>query len=332
MARKGSPREEFETLVDENPWAVHDPGATDCSVLGTTKPLDKPDDPVREFDRAKYRAAVVDRLVVMERSEANVKPGEAASPLSTYDHAQGIFTITLKAMDTKWAALGGAPLITVVRELSDVEDVWVADRPGGFVITAPKMIPWFTNSSTATFPLKVGPEVAKSWTINGVAYKAVVVQRFKKLGFHKYCQRVCKRLSAESVDCPSDPDNHGFGRFFVSELVGFEIQVDGKVVAEQQPSDKVMAEFSASLAPPSQPTLPTTNPAGSAAPAAAPTQAGPTGAAVPVTDLPLETAPAAPAKTPTPARHDRAKCLQSCIAGCNDESACERSCAMQKCR
>ncbi|MCC6651688.1 MAG: hypothetical protein IT348_11120 [Candidatus Eisenbacteria bacterium] len=312
VAQQAVAQEEFEKLVEENAWSVYDPGTVGCQFAGENVRLDKPADAVREFDRAKHRASLVDRLVVMRGGQDAVKPDDsAAGALSLYDHALGAFTLTLRFVDSKWPALGGSPTIRVDKELSDVEDVFVADRGGGYVITTPQRVPFYVFGTSVSFKVKVDTETAKTWTQDGVALRYAVVQRFKKLGFHKDCRRVCKRVDKSTVDCPDDPENQGLGQFFVTEPVGHEIYLAGKLVSERQPPDGIVQM------PVGEEMAPT-----------------PEGAAKQPESVPPKVAPTAagrPAAPPQKAKADRAKCLAACVAGCSNDANCERSCAVQKC-
>ncbi len=314
VARQAVGREEFEKLVEENAWAVYDPGTTGCSFVGESVKLDKPEDAVREFDRAKHRSTLVDRLVVVHGEQEAVKPDDsAAGVLSLYDHALGAFTLNVRFIDSKWPALGGSPTIKADKELSEVEDVFVADRGGGYVITAPQRVPFYVFGSTATFKVKVDTETAKKWTQDGVALRYTIVQRFKKLGFHKDCRRVCKRIDKSTVDCPDDPENQGLGQYYVTEPVGHEIYLDGKLVAERQPPEGLVPTLANEAVPPA-------------------TGASASPPLPPPVDKPAAARPPPVASPAQPAKPDRAKCLAACVAGCSNDANCERSCAAQKCR
>ncbi len=50
-----------------------------------------------------------------------------------------------------------------------------------------------------------------------------------------YLLKVCNEVTAGVVDCPPDPGNHGFGKYYVTEVLGVELYMDGKLFAEKQP-------------------------------------------------------------------------------------------------
>jgi hypothetical protein len=237
LARDAIDAKVFEKDMEAEAWAFYPPGTTGCPILGDAQQLTKPSDPAREFDREKVVAKFADKLVVMVTESAKEKPSdESFAKISTYNHAAGTFKIQLQDTGSTWPILGGSPKIGEDREMSDVRDVFVANRSGGYVITAPRRVPFYSIMDKETFTVKVEPEEAKRWTVDGVDLRFLVVQRFKRLGFHKNCMRVCKRIDRETVDCPDDPENQGFGMYFVTEPVGYEVYANGKLVAEKQPS------------------------------------------------------------------------------------------------
>ncbi len=237
LAREAIDADSFEKDVEADAWAFYPPATTGCPFLGEASPLTKPSDPAREFDKDKIVAKFADKLVVMRKELNKETPSnEPFAALSSYNHSAGTFQIRLQEAGSKWSILGGPPKIGEDPGLSDVQDVFVADRGGGYVITAPRKVPFYSNMAKETFTVKVEPEEAKKWTVDGVDLKFLIVQRFKRLGFHKNCMRVCKRIDRETVDCPDDAENQGFGMYFVTEPVGYEVYANGKLVAEKQPA------------------------------------------------------------------------------------------------
>jgi hypothetical protein len=237
MSKGAISREEFEKMAEANGWIAIDPGTTDCPINEQPVRLDKPGDAAKEFDREKYKAEMMGRLIATSHDLGEVKPdNDPWHPLATYNHAAGTFTVTLRAEPgSKWAAAGGSPLLESDKELSSIELVFVAARGEDRVITAPRMVPFYVNRSANKFTVKVDPQQARQWTENGVKIKMLGLEKFKKIGFHKSCLKVCKEVSARVVDCPPDPENQGFGKYYVTEALGFELYMDGKMVAEKQP-------------------------------------------------------------------------------------------------
>ncbi len=293
-------REDFEKRIEDDAWAFYDPGTTDCPVGGEAVHLDRPTDAVREFDRPKVRAALVDTLIYTSSDRGIVKADDDSGVLSPYNHAAGTFTLKLHPSAqgwglSAWSVLGGIPQISIDRQDSTVGDVFVADRGGGYVLTTPRFVPSYDNTSVATFTVKIDVDTAKKWTAEGAALRYLVVERFKKLGFHKNCMRVCKRTGQDSVDCPEDPENQGFGRYFVTEPVGYEVYLDDKIIAEKQPP----------LPPPAAST-----PGSQQAPASSPAST-----------------PAPPSSPPSsPRGPSRTDCIKKCVASCADDASCERTC------
>jgi hypothetical protein len=304
-------REDFEKLIEDDAWAFYDPGTTDCPVGGEPVHLDKPADAIHEFDRQKVRAALIDKLVFNSEDLGTVKPESDTSILQPYNHVAGTFTIKLHPSAegwglSAWGVLGGAPQISIDRDDSTVSDVFVADRGGGYVLTTPRFVPSYYNTRVATFTVKIDVDTAKKWTVDGVPLRYLVVEKFKKLAFHKNCMRVCKRTGKESVDCPEDAENHGFGRYFVTEPVGYEVYLDDKIIAEKQPP-----------LPPPAASAPSSQPAPAPSPPSTPV------ARPPAVGVATRVAPVAP---PIPRGPTRADCIRRCVASCANDSNCERSC------
>jgi hypothetical protein len=68
--------QEFEQRVADNGWAVYRRATRGCRFLGSPRRLDEPDDAILEFERDKLHTSMAGQLVVMNTVMSSVKPGD----------------------------------------------------------------------------------------------------------------------------------------------------------------------------------------------------------------------------------------------------------------
>lgn len=90
----------------------------------------------------------------------------------------------------------------------------------------------YENYSQMAIPLEIPEETAKT-LVARMPISILIVMRFLEAKVHKRCERNCMAIMGKTV---CDFDNWGMGLYYEAELVGYEVAVDGKLVAEKQPT------------------------------------------------------------------------------------------------
>jgi hypothetical protein len=234
----------------QDEWALYPPGTTDCMSREENGPPIRLDQPSSsdEFERKRLladRKSIADRYVgtlirftghgPLDTSSVSVG-GEYGLALSAYDFNAGQYKLTLKASDMgKWPLGSVDPTIGVQRMTieGDREIAKIGGKRLTVKGTSTESI--YDNKSNIVIPVTVPVDEAEQWKKAGVG-SVVILLRFVGMGLHKACKQDCGSLLGV-YSCSSM--NMGFGEYYRASLVGYEIKINEKLVAEKLfPSSK----------------------------------------------------------------------------------------------
>jgi hypothetical protein len=245
LAQDATDGNRFKVKSDEE-WSLYSPGTTECGSRTENGPpirLDLPstDD---EFERKRLlaeRKSIADKYVGTvikfsghgDLSDGRVgTDGEYELLLSAYDFNSKHYVLTLRATDTgKWP-LGNVDPTFGFRTMT-VEGEREIGKLGGKSLTVKSTgtDSTYDNRSKIVIPVKVPADEAEGWKKGGTG-SVIILLRFVGLGIHKACKQDCGSLLGV-YSCMSL--NYGLGQYYRASLLGYEIRVNDKVVAEKVP-------------------------------------------------------------------------------------------------
>jgi hypothetical protein len=244
LARDAVAGESF-SIPPEDRWALFPIGTTDCTLSSENGPPVRLDQPSTsdEFERKRLidnRASIADKYVgklvkfyaLGSLSDGTLRiASEFELELSAYDFRSKQYTMTLRAVD-EWPLGGTAPTYGS-RTITSERDREVG-KVGGkrFSIRSLVSDATYDNTSKIVIPVKVDESEAENWKNSGDV-NVLIVQRFAGMGIHKVCKQDCGSILGV-YSC--DSMNTGFGEHYRATLVGYEIRVNDRVVAQKVPA------------------------------------------------------------------------------------------------
>jgi hypothetical protein len=244
LAQTGVTTDAIEKIVEKNEWAFYAPGTTDCydpqnKHVNLTVP-----DTDDEFEAKKLQARrgeiaadAVGKIVVL-RGEGEVGATDSVNGCcnvtrSKYDFGRKAWTLTFSASEEGYWPLGATDPVITGKTLT-TENYHEVAKLGGKSLTVKGLESdtLYENHSKFTVNVPMAPDVAEQHK-DSMHVRVLVVQKFIGLGFHKVCQQDCSTIMGIPA-CSTL--NHGIGKYYRASPVGFEVYVEGAMVAQKQPN------------------------------------------------------------------------------------------------